>query len=55
VRDVEGSLPPGSGRPVVSDDFGDVFGFQISLTGEGFSYCVLEAFAKSARTELSLV
>jgi multidrug efflux pump subunit AcrB len=55
VRDIEGQLPPGTGRPVVSDDFGDVFGFQIALTGEGFSYADLEAFAKIARKELSLV
>ena len=38
IRDVEASLPPGTGRPDVSDDFGDVFGFQLAVTGDGFSY-----------------
>jgi multidrug efflux pump subunit AcrB len=55
VRDVESQLPPGTGRPDVSDDFGDVFGFQIALTAEGFSYSELEAYAKSVKKELSLV
>jgi len=55
VRDVEASLPPGTDRPVVSDDFGDVFDFQIALTGEGFNDADLESFAKIARKELSLV
>ncbi len=55
VRDVESQLPPGAGRPDVSDDFGDVFGFQIALTAEGFSYADLEAYAKTVKKELSLV
>jgi len=55
VRDVESQLPPGTGRPDVSDDFGDVFGFQIALTAEGFNYAELEAYAKSVKKELSLV
>jgi len=55
VRDVESQLPPGAGRPDVSDDFGDVFGFQIALTAEGFSYADLEAYAKVVKKELSLV
>jgi len=55
VRDVESQLPPGTGRPDVSDDFGDVFGFQIALTAEGFNYAELEVYAKSVRKELSLV
>ena len=55
VRDVEGQLPPGTGRPDVSDDFGDVFGFQIALTAEGFSYADLESYAKTLKKDLSLV
>ena len=55
IRDIEGQLPPGAGRPVVSDDFGDVFGFQLAITGEGFSYAELEDYAKSLKKEISLV
>ena len=55
VRDVEHRLPPGVGRPEVSDDFGDVFGFQLAVTGDGFSYAELERYAKDLKKELSLV
>jgi multidrug efflux pump subunit AcrB len=55
IRDVESQLPPGVGRPDVSDDFGDVFGFQIALTAEGFDYRELEEYAKLVKKELSLV
>ncbi len=55
IRDVEASLPPGTGRPDVSDDFGDVFGFQLAVTGDGFSYAELEEYAKSLRKEIGLV
>jgi multidrug efflux pump subunit AcrB len=55
VRDVETQLPPGADRPVISDDFGDVFGFQLAVTGDGYSYSELERFVKALRKELSLV
>ncbi len=55
IRDLEASLPPGAGRPDVGDDFGDVFGFQLALTGDGFSYSELEFYAKELKKEVSLV
>jgi multidrug efflux pump subunit AcrB len=55
IRNIEHMLPPGAGRPDVSDDFGDVFGFQLAVVGDGFSYADLEAYAKDIRKELSLV
>ncbi len=55
IREVETDLPPGAGRPEINDDFGDVFGFQLALTGDGFSYRDLERFAKDLRKELSVV
>ena len=55
VRDVETTLPPGAGRPDVSDDFGDVFGFQLAVTGDGYDYAELETYAKQLKKELSLV
>ncbi len=55
VRDVEETLPPGAGRPDVGDDFGDVFGFQLAITGDGFSYSELEQYAKDLKKDLSLV
>jgi multidrug efflux pump subunit AcrB len=55
VRDVEGSLPPGAERPAVGDDFGDVFGFQLAVTGDGYSYAEIETYAKALKKEISLI
>ncbi len=55
IRDVEGALPPGTTQPIISDEFGDVFGFQLAVVGDGFSYAELEAYAKDLKKELSLV
>ena len=55
IRDIEATLPPGAGRPDVVDDFGDVFGFLLAVTGDGFSYAELEEFAKDIRKELGVV
>ncbi len=55
IRNIEGSLPPGAGRPDVSDDFGDVYGFQLTLVGDGFSNSEMETYAKEIKKELSLV
>jgi multidrug efflux pump subunit AcrB len=55
IREVEGSLPPGAGRPIINDDFGDVFGHLLALTGDGYTYAELEEVAKYLKKELSLV
>ncbi|MDJ0950284.1 MAG: efflux RND transporter permease subunit [Alphaproteobacteria bacterium] len=55
MNDVEPELPPGAGPPLISDDFGDVFGFQLALTGDGYTYAELETFAKNLRKELNIV
>jgi multidrug efflux pump subunit AcrB len=55
IRNVEGQLPPGAGRPVVRDDFGDVYGLLFAVTSDGFTYAELEEYVKTLRKELSLV
>ena len=45
IREVEGSLPPGCARPVINDDFGDVYGLLMAITGDGFSYAEMEEAA----------
>jgi multidrug efflux pump subunit AcrB len=55
IRNIEHMLPPGAGRPEVTDDFGNVFGFQLAVVGDGFSYAELEEYAKDIKKELSLV
>jgi len=55
IREVETSLPPGVQRPIVNDDYSDVFGHLLALTGDGFSYAELEEYAKHLKKELSLI
>lgn len=55
VRDVEESLPPGCNRPIINDDFGDVYGLLLAITGDGYSYREMEEAAKGLKKELSLV
>ena len=55
VHDMSSQLPPGADTPQVADDFGDVFGFVLAVTGDGFTYTELEKYAKDLRKELSLV
>ncbi len=55
VGDIQSKLPPGAGPSIVNDDFGDVFGIFLALTGEGFSYNELKEVAKDIRKELLLV
>ena len=38
VADISPSLPPGAAPPRVIDDFGDVYGVYVVLTGEGYSW-----------------
>jgi len=47
-----GALPPGVQPPVVNDEFGEVFGTVIGLTGDGFSPRELEVIAGEVRDEL---
>lgn len=55
IREVETTLPPGAERPMVNDDFGDVYGLLLAITGDGFSYAEMETAAKDLKKELSLV
>jgi len=55
IRDVQGSLPPGAGKPDVADDFGDVYGFLLAVVGDGFTYAELEDHVDALKKELSLV
>ncbi len=55
INDVQSSLPPGAGPSIVYDDYGDVYGVVMALTGEGFSYHDLKEIAKDLRREFLLV
>ncbi len=55
VNDAQGRLPPGAGPSIVVDDFSDVYGIFIAITGPEYSYVELQEFAKMLRRELLLV
>jgi multidrug efflux pump subunit AcrB len=55
IADVKPSLPPGAMAPVVLDDFGDVYGIYLVLTGEGYSWRDLYDTADAIKKELVLV
>ncbi|GKR03702.1 hypothetical protein KAM462_34220 [Aeromonas caviae] len=55
INDLQPNLPPGVNPPQVRDDFSDVFGFFLLLTGEGYSAQELRDFADYLRRELVLL
>jgi multidrug efflux pump subunit AcrB len=52
VGDAQSQLPPGVLESIVNDDFGDVFGIYVAITGEGHSYAALKDYADLLRREL---
>lgn len=55
IGDVQRELPPGTGPSLVVDDYGDVYGIFIAVTGDGYSYAELKEVADMLRRELLLV
>ncbi|VUD40456.1 Multidrug resistance protein MdtB [Thalassocella blandensis] len=52
IEDVETDLPSGIRGPYVNDEFGDVFGIVLTITGEGFDYAQLNHIADDVQSEL---
>lgn len=55
VEDALPDLPSGIQGPFVNDEFGDVFGTVIAITGDGYSYKELKEIADDTRNELLLI
>jgi multidrug efflux pump subunit AcrB len=56
VDDVQSRLPPSvRGKSMVVDDFGDVYGVFLAITGKGFSQPELRRYVEFLRRELLLV
>jgi multidrug efflux pump subunit AcrB len=55
VDRAKGDLPSGIRGPFVNDEFGDVFGTLIAITGDGYTYAELKEIADDTRNELLLV
>ncbi len=52
IDKVRAELPEGSFPPIVNDEFGDVFGTILAVSGEDFSYADLKDVADGLREEL---
>ncbi|MEM1136172.1 MAG: efflux RND transporter permease subunit [Bacteroidota bacterium] len=52
VNDTKGNLPSGAQEPIVNDDFGDVYGIFVAVTGEGYEYKELYDYVDLIRREL---
>lgn len=55
IADMQSKLPPGALPTMVIDDFADVYGLFLSLSGEGYSYRDLKDFADLLKKQLVLV
>ena len=55
IDDAQRELPPGTGPSLVVDDYGDVYGIFIAITGDGYSYAELKEVVDMLRRELLLV
>src|SRR5262249_24639775 len=56
INDVQVQLPPSvRGRSMVIDDFGDVYGIFLAITGDGFTQSEVRRYADFLRRELLLV
>jgi multidrug efflux pump subunit AcrB len=56
IADVQTKLPPSvRGQSMVIDDFGDVYGIFLAITGEGYTQPELRRYAEFLRRELLLV
>ena len=52
VNDFQTKLPPGAGPSMVNDDFGDVYGIYVAITGEGYTHKEVYEYAKFLQREL---
>lgn len=55
VNDNQSQLPPGAGSTQVMDDFADVYGVLLALSGEGYSNKALHDYARFLQRELVLI
>jgi multidrug efflux pump subunit AcrB len=55
VNDLNPGLPAGVASLQIIDDFGDVYGISLMLTGDGYDYVELKRYADQLARELELV
>lgn len=54
INDAAAGLPPGASAPIINDDFGDVYGIFLAITGDGYSQRELQKVTEDFRRELLL-
>ncbi|WP_153912728.1 efflux RND transporter permease subunit [Shewanella sp. TC10] len=55
VNDMSATLPPGVETPIVNDDFGDVYGIMLMVSGTDYSYRDILDYVDYVKRELELV
>jgi multidrug efflux pump subunit AcrB len=55
IKDMTHKLPPGAEEPIVNDDFADVFGIYLAVTGDGYSLRDLKDTAEELKKQLILL
>ncbi|WP_413110386.1 efflux RND transporter permease subunit [Thaumasiovibrio sp. DFM-14] len=55
VNDMSSSLPPGANPPLVNDDFGDVYGILLAVSGDGYTYRELNDYVDYLMRELEVI
>ena len=55
LADMKAKLPPGAQDPMVIDDFGDVYGIYVAISGDGYSWRDLWDFADRMKRQIILV
>lgn len=55
VNDISVAMPQGASKPMVIDDFGDVYGIFLALNGDGFSDEEIQNYSRYMKRELLLV
>ena len=55
VSEAHNRLPPGTGVPIVEDDFGDVYGVLYAITAPGYSAANISDMSRQLSTRLKLV
>lgn len=55
VNDLKPRLPPGVATPHVIDDFGDVYGVLLAISGDGYSYEEIKDYVDYLRREIVLI
>ncbi len=55
IADVEPQLPQGTTVPRVYDDYGDVYGITLMVTGDNYEFSELKQYVEGLQRELELV